>query len=390
VVVRHRFARRALVGVASLFAAAMAFAGELLVDPDPATFAGGGVAGEFEFEGAFEDLPLGAVVLAGVVGPDDLVLTFRVRSTGFVAIDGVGVATGELPAPSAAGRIPGGGIPVVSASLSNLAAFGPTAIFDVLGSLGVGTSERFFVALPAAALGSPPFDFTLLAASDLAPPVAADASVAVRLLEQFVLGPDRQTIDDFESGPFALSVIGDDSVMLPQTELPDTSVFGRRRTIYLSSGFAGASANAALTTTPGDDAVQFSGVEEATLSFRYGTFEPPVDLTAADTIDRLVVEGVSFGGEGRVNVGIQTAAGTFGIGGRPPTQGVVSYRFDEFPGDPDFTQVESVDLQVILNTTGNASIGRFRAVPEPASPATALTALAALAGLLRSRAGSAR
>ena len=187
-------------------------------------------------------------------------------------------------------------------------------------------------------------------------------------------------VDDFEVGSFSVTSTGD-LVVDTQSGLPTSSVLGGERTVTVST-FSDRSATARLILFSGiDDAVDISAIDEASITFSYGPFDPPVDVTAGGTLDRFVVEGVEFSAVGRVNVSVRVSGGGHGIGGRDPTAGTITYFYDEFPGSPDFTTVEQVSLQVILNETGSAEVSNFLALPEPSAALLAISALAAVAGL---------
>jgi hypothetical protein len=105
--------------------------------------------------------PAGGLVLQGSIGAGDTVLVFHGSATGNTdLIEAIGIASNELPMPSAVGWIPGSGSTVNFATIGFNSAFGPFAAINFVAAVPASPPRvNFFVSYPS--IGATPLGFTV-------------------------------------------------------------------------------------------------------------------------------------------------------------------------------------------------------------------------------------
>jgi hypothetical protein len=129
--------------------------------PDPVSVE---LSGQFQAQLTLIDTiqgapPAGGLVLEGSIGASDTVLVFHGSATGNTDLIGaIGIASNELPAPSAVGWIPGSGSTVNFALIGFNSTFGAFAAIN-FADVPAPPRVNFFVSYPS--IGATPVGFTV-------------------------------------------------------------------------------------------------------------------------------------------------------------------------------------------------------------------------------------
>lgn len=193
------------------------------------------------------------------------------------------------------------------------------------------------------------------------------------------------TVDNFEEGDFSLSapIPPPSSDFVVQTGLSSSNVAGGERDVSVLTRDIGnpvaSFATANLSTGAGDDAVVLMSDGDTILRVFYNLPTGPVDLTGGGLLDRFVVQVTSAVGSAVLVVFVSDTSSTSEQFSNQLLSGpgLIELPFSQFTGSTDFTAVDRISFDLVLESGGAYSMWSISTLPEP-SAALQLAAGAAM------------